>query len=213
MASTSTEPAGTDGRWRTSDQAQRILDVAERLVQSRGFNGFSYADVAADLHVTKASLHYHFPSKAELGEALISRYTERFAEALAGIDAHGRGPADRLEAYVGLYAEVLRGRRICLCGMLAAEYQTLPEPMQRAVAAFLAVNQAWLENVLNDGRGAGSLSFAGPSATGARMIVSGLQGAMLVARPDPDAEGFLVTARGLLTSIAGIDGAGPRGQL
>ena len=47
MASTSTEPPGPDGRWRASDQAQRILDVAERLVQSRGFNGFSYADVAS----------------------------------------------------------------------------------------------------------------------------------------------------------------------
>jgi TetR/AcrR family transcriptional repressor of nem operon len=204
VASASTEPARSDSRWRTSEQAQRILDVAERLVQSRGFNGFSYADVAAHLHVTKASLHYHFPSKAELGEALISRYTERFADALAAIDARGGNAAERLEAYVGLYAEVLRGRRICLCGMLAAEYQTLPEPMQRAVATFLAVNQAWLQQVLDEGRRAGSLRFAGSSASGGRMIVSGLQGAMLVARPDPDADGFLVTARGLITSIAGI---------
>ncbi len=54
--------------------ATRILDVAERLVQTRGFNGFSYADIAAELHITKASLHYHFASKAELGEALILRY-------------------------------------------------------------------------------------------------------------------------------------------
>ena len=55
------------------DTAARILDVAERLVQTRGFNGFSYADVASELDVTKASLHYHFPGKAELGQALIAR--------------------------------------------------------------------------------------------------------------------------------------------
>src|SRR5665811_420547 len=66
----------------------RILDTSERLVQVRGFNGFSYADVAAELSLTKASLHYHFPSKAELGEALITRYAERFAQALATIDAN-----------------------------------------------------------------------------------------------------------------------------
>jgi TetR/AcrR family transcriptional repressor of nem operon len=70
-----------------NDTAQRILDVAERLVQSRGFNGFSYANVAAELNITTASLHYHFPSKAELGEALIVRYSARFADALQAIDS------------------------------------------------------------------------------------------------------------------------------
>ena len=61
----------TDRQAREPGTAGRILDVAERLVQLRGFNGFSYADVAAELGITKASLHYHFPGKAELGEALI----------------------------------------------------------------------------------------------------------------------------------------------
>jgi TetR/AcrR family transcriptional regulator, transcriptional repressor for nem operon len=64
----------------------RILDVAERLVQTRGFNSFSYADIATELRITTASLHYHFPSKAELGSALITRYEGRFAEALGQID-------------------------------------------------------------------------------------------------------------------------------
>ena len=41
----------------------------ERLVQSRGFNGFSYADVSAELGITKAALHYHFAGKAEMGQA------------------------------------------------------------------------------------------------------------------------------------------------
>src|SRR5215211_135610 len=53
-----------------TDTADRILDLAERLVQTRGFNGFSYADIASELGLTKASLHYHFPTKAELGRCL-----------------------------------------------------------------------------------------------------------------------------------------------
>ena len=64
------------------DTAQRILDIAEQLVQVRGFNAFSYADIAAELGITKASLHYHFSGKAELGQALIARYAQRFALAL-----------------------------------------------------------------------------------------------------------------------------------
>src|SRR5579859_5075054 len=99
--------------------AQRALDVAEALAQTRGFNGFSYAHVAADLGITKASLHYHFPGKAELGEALIARYAERFAGALARIDGERPVARERLEAYIEIYADVLNGRRMCLCGMLA----------------------------------------------------------------------------------------------
>ena len=72
--------------------AARILDVAEVLVQTRGFNGFSYADIAAEMNITKAALHYHFAGKAELGEALISRYAARFADALAAVDSAGARP-------------------------------------------------------------------------------------------------------------------------
>ena len=64
------------------DTSQRILDTAERLVQTRGFNGFSYADIATTLGVTKASLHYHFPAKAKLGQRLIERYEKNFLAAL-----------------------------------------------------------------------------------------------------------------------------------
>src|SRR5271167_899442 len=134
------------------DTRTRILDVAERLVQVRGFNGFSYADVAAELSITKASLHHHFPSKAGLGEALLARYAERFEHALSAIDADTATAPAKLSAYAGLYTDVLRQGRMCLCGMLAAEYETLPAPIRDAVVSFLDDNEAWLERVLEQGR-------------------------------------------------------------
>src|SRR5207302_9005414 len=97
------------------DTAQRILDVAERLVQTRGFNSFSYADIAAELGITKASLHYHFQGKAELGQALITRYAERFSLALDEIDQDVPDGRAKLEAYARLYADVLHGKRMCMC--------------------------------------------------------------------------------------------------
>src|SRR2546421_761097 len=93
---------------RESDTASRILDVAERLVQVRGFNAFSYADVATELGITTASLHYHFPGKAELGQALIARYAERFTNALARIDSDATAAPAKLTAYANLYADTLR---------------------------------------------------------------------------------------------------------
>jgi TetR/AcrR family transcriptional regulator, transcriptional repressor for nem operon len=183
------------------DTATRILDSAESLVQVRGFNGFSYADVAAELAVTKASLHYHFPGKAELGRALIARYATRFNAALAEIDARAEEAPTRLSAYARLYADVLRGQRMCLCGMLAAEYQTLPEPMREAVIGFFDENETWVEGVLVLGRDEGTLAFAGDPREAARLIVSALEGAMLVARPYGDVERFETAADRLLAGF------------
>ena len=192
-----------------TDTASKILDVAERLVQVRGFNAFSYADVAEELHVTKASLHYHFAGKAELGEALIERYASRFNDALDRIAAKPIDARAKLDAYARLYTDVLRNERMCLCGMLAAEYQTLPEPMRVAVLRFFDENEEWLASVLEQGEREGSLKLAAPPSDVARMIVSGLEGAMLVARTYGDLARFRASASRLIGSLTG---SAPRGS-
>jgi TetR/AcrR family transcriptional regulator, transcriptional repressor for nem operon len=184
------------------DTPTQILDVAERLVQERGFNGFSYADVARELGVTKAALHYHFPGKAELGEALIERYALRFGEALAVVGDRDIDAADKLRAYAQLYAEVFSDDRMCLCGMLAADYATLPEPMRERVVRFFDDNEVWLAHVLDDGRKAGTLHFQGSARSVARTIVGGLEGAMLVARPYGDVKRLRSAASLLIDGLA-----------
>jgi len=181
--------------------ATRILDVAERLAQMRGFNGFSYADIAAEVEITKAALHYHFATKADLGEALIGRYAARFREALAAIDASTSAAPARLRGYADLYVDVFRNQRMCLCGMLAAEYSTLPDTMQAAVVSFFDQNEAWLSDVLEQGRSDGSLQFTGSSRDVARMIISCLEGAMLVARPYGDIPRFQDAAASIITGL------------
>ena len=183
------------------DTATRILDVAERLVQLRGFNGFSYADIAAELHITKASLHYHYAGKAELGRALIERYAERFTAALKAIDQQESDPIAKIRAYEAIYADVLSERRMCLCGMLAAGYDTLAEPMQQAVIEFFDANEAWLTRVLEEGEEAGKIKLNGPAREAAQLIVSGLEGAMLIARPYDDVQRFNAAATRLLTGL------------
>src|SRR4051812_42923894 len=105
--------------------AERILDVAERLIQTKGFNAFSYADIASELDVTKASLHYHFATKALLGLRIVERYAVNFEAALGAIDQREHGSEKKLRAYIALYEGVLRQGRMCLCGMLAADFETL----------------------------------------------------------------------------------------
>ena len=134
-------------------------------------------------------------------QALIARYASRFMGALANLDTADRTARGQLDSYTGLYLQVLRNGQMCLCGMLAAEYQTLPQPMQDAVIGFFDQNEGWLENVLEQGRTDGSLRFAGSARDTARMIVAGLEGAMLVARPYGDTARFQAAADSLLAGL------------
>jgi len=167
---------------RSAGTADRILDVAERLVQTRGFNAFSYADVAEALGVRKASLHHHFATKADLGLAVVARYRRAFLASLAEIEAGSEDALERLERYVELYGAVLRRKRMCLCGMLAADVSTLPGSLRRSVAEFFSENEAWLKRTLEEGRKRSEVRFTGSAASMAAFFLSSLEGALLVAR-------------------------------
>jgi TetR/AcrR family transcriptional repressor of nem operon len=185
------------------DTTQKILDVAARLIQTQGFNGFSYADIAEELAIQKASIHYHFPTKADLGKVLMERYRRSFGESLAAIEA-GRGSARaRLARYVQLYVAVLTdGNKMCLCGMLAADFSTLPKALRTAVTAFFDDNEAWLTRLLGAGRRDGSLAFRGTPLLQARLLLSSLEGAMLVARSYGEPQRLSDVAERLLADLA-----------
>jgi TetR/AcrR family transcriptional regulator, transcriptional repressor for nem operon len=189
--------AGRDG-----GTPHRILDIAERLIQVRGYNGFSYADIAATLKITKASLHYHFPTKADLAKRLMERYRENFLAALAAIDASATTAREKLDRYVAIYANVLAANRMCLCGMLAAEYATLPKQVRAEVTQFFEANDVWLASVLEQGRHDG-LPLARPAIDVARLIVAALEGAMMLARCHGDAGRFQRAGQLLLDDIIG----------
>ena len=154
-----------------SDTADLLLDEAQALVQTRGFNTFSFRDLARALDLTSAGVHYHFPSKADLGRALVVRYRRTFAAALADVERSSDDAADRLLGFVAVYADVLRGGRLCLCGVLASDAATLPPEVQ-AGPAFFAETERWLTRVLEDGRGGGALRFTGDPADEAALTLA-----------------------------------------
>lgn len=176
-----------------------ILASAQRLVQQRGFNGFSYADVAQEVGIRKASLHHHFATKAALGVELINSYALQFDQELARIEATFPSALARLQAYLTIYRSALEAGRICLCGMLATETLTLDASMLPRLKRFFARNTEWLTEVLAQGKAQQAFAFEGAAADHARAILSTLQGAALICRATGDLAAFDRTAA-LLTS-------------
>jgi TetR/AcrR family transcriptional repressor of nem operon len=182
------------------DTATRILDVAQELAQTRGYNAFSYADIAEQVGIRTASIHYYFPSKGDLGRALIGRYRRTAEQLFAQIDRATTDPRQKLRRYSGIFSDLmLHGERMCLGGILAADILTLPSEIGDEVQAFFGLNERWLSGVLDEGRRAGLLHFTGSPEAEARLLVASLEGALLVARSYADVDRYRELAEKLLT--------------
>lgn len=183
----------------------RIVDLAEALLMESGFNAISYQDVAERIGIRKASIHYHFPSKADLGTAVIARYVDRVVQMLVPpteLDATGVRVA--LETFMSMFAQVAASpRKVCLGAMFGAEYETLPEGMRAEVARFYRSAQGWMAGVLERGRALGVMGFDGPAEPLARAIVALMEGALIVERVQlADAE--LESAKAAVRRLAGL---------
>ena len=115
----------------------------------------------------------------------------------------------KLAGYAELYAAVLERQRMCLCGMLAAEHRTLPDPLQQAVCDFFTMNTAWLRKVLEEGCADGSLRCPGTSEDSASMLLGVLEGGMLIARLDGDVARFSAAADQVLAGLTASAPARP----
>ena len=175
-------------------KAAEILEIAERHMRSGGFDAASFRDIAAEVGIKSASVHYHFPQKADLGEAVVHRYMDRLLAGIGAPDDPAETVATRIERLAGAYrSAVLDDGLVCLCAVLGAETLDLPKPVADAVQQFFAAILRWTENALETGQHgatAGSLSAA--------QIVATLQGAMILALAAKQPELFTQTADRML---------------
>jgi TetR/AcrR family transcriptional regulator, transcriptional repressor for nem operon len=166
-----------------------ILDAAERITQLVGFNGLSFRDVAKVVGIKSASVHYHFPSKAQLGVALVRRYTDRLVGQLQSIDNRKIDPKDAFALYVGgMRATLRQDGKMCLGGILAAEIDAVPGEVRIEVRRFVDLNVHWLAQQL--GLATGVPTTGEVMTQHARAVFAALQGAMLIARGTGDIAGF-----------------------
>ncbi|MGF6899304.1 TetR/AcrR family transcriptional regulator [Paraburkholderia sp. GAS348] len=166
----------------TTSVCEQILDHAVTLIMLRGYNGFSYRDLSSLVGVKTPSIHYYFPSKDDLVLEAVNAYSNEVFNGLRGIDASL--PADaKLSKYAKLFGKTLGdGNQICLCGMLAADIESLPDNIRQAVQAFFKANENWLAKVLVQGAQEHTLAVNGKPENAARALFAAFQGSVLASR-------------------------------
>src|SRR6187402_1880995 len=117
-----------------NDTKERIMSAARLTVQDRGYSGLSFRELAKDVGIKSASIHYHFETKGELGAALANRYTADFLGYLDGLLDEGLDARTCIRRYADVFRDTLRNEnRMCLAGILAAEHKELPEEVRAEV--------------------------------------------------------------------------------
>lgn len=158
-----------------------LLSHTEQLLQTRGYAAFSYADLADRVGIRKASIHHHFPTKEALGIALVDDYLERFGRRLAEIDRAGLDFARTLAKYAELFDDATRGKQLPLCGALAAGVHSLPPALQAKTKEFFDLHLQWLTRLMERGAQEGGLAEGYAPGDAALLVLSGLEGASIVA--------------------------------
>lgn len=182
-----------------SPAAERIVDAAEELVQHLGFNGFSYEDISQKVGIRKPSIHHHFQTKVELVVVMTQRYIHRFKLQLESIEDKQLVSLDRLRAHAQVFAKTFeQDRRLCVCGMLGAEVDGLPEGIRAEIERFFQLNSDWLERVIAKGQTANELRSEQLASNLSALWLGALEGAMLVGRGLSNSHGPMAIAETLL---------------
>jgi TetR/AcrR family transcriptional repressor of nem operon len=167
-----------------SDTSRRLLAAAHGLVLERGYNAFSYADLAEAVGIRKASIHHHFPTKADLVTRLLQLYRTEARTMIAGPEADRLTPTQKLQAFVDYWASCIEPgtQSICLAALLSAELPSLPGPVAREVRGHFADLGGWLKSVFAQITADDATADDATAEEAAEDFMATVHGAMLSAR-------------------------------
>jgi TetR/AcrR family transcriptional repressor of nem operon len=157
-----------------------LLRQTEYLIRTRGYADFSFADLAAANHISKAAVHHYFPTKAALASALLAGYLATFVRTLETIEREQAGLQERLKAYGKLFLDGFAEGMLPLCGALSAERAALPEALRAEVSSFFKLHLRWLARILRDAVSTGQLPPQTDIDRTALLLLSALEGGSLV---------------------------------
>jgi len=165
------------------DTREQLLVAATEFTQVLGYNAFSYRDLAERVGVRTASIHYHFPSKGDLGREVVIRHRRENAEFMEQVERAGGTALDRLRRYCeGFRKSYGNGSRMCLGGMMATDSESLPAEILAEVRGCYEDHENWLAKTLRLGLARGDIQFSGSPKTLAKILFDALEGAMLATR-------------------------------
>jgi len=185
------------------DTKTKLMDVAEHLVRHKGADGFSYSDLSNVVGIRKASIHHHFPAKADLLTAIMQRYDQRVMDTLEGYTANGSSTAQQLRDFVSFYRDALQGGdTLCMCVAYTVTKSELAEGTQQAIGHFRNRVLSWLQQRFEEALKTGSVKNLEDPALEAASTLALVEGAQISARLNENPESFDLAVQMFLARLS-----------
>lgn len=186
------------------ERKDELLIAAEHLARTRGYDAFSYADLAIDVGIRKASIHHHFSRKSDLALALIERYRDAFDQALIEIERESANAGQRLDRFLGFYRTALQGgTSLCLCVAFSAGRESLSDPVLRELNAFHDHARSWLTTTFERGVQDQTIVSVGNPLEESAAALALVEGAQLLARAAGSLDPFDTSVQSLRARVTG----------
>ncbi|MBO6522654.1 MAG: TetR/AcrR family transcriptional regulator [Balneolaceae bacterium] len=159
---------------------ETIVLLGDELIRKKGYNAFSYADISRQLNVKNAAIHYHYPSKPDLAEAVVDFHTDsfnRFTE-----KASSKNEADQIKMFLNFYASIQLSGKLCVIGSFASDWNSMEEEVQGKVTEFTNTVLGWITETLRMGKEKNLLSFTSPANIEAMKILTNMCAGTQLAR-------------------------------
>lgn len=176
-----------------------IIQVAENIIVKKGFQALSYQNISNEISVQIAQIHEFFPTKDELGQAVIRKSRFNFLEWAQQIDLSNLKAAEKLNEFFISYRLLLHdGNKICIAGILGTELNSLSKVILNELRMYNQDRKNWLQNLLSDGLSNGSFKLNASLEEDSIYILSSLQGGLQITRTNDDHEIFFTICRQLM---------------
>lgn len=165
-----------------NDTKTAILSIAKELMKQVGYNAFSYADIAKQLNIKNAAIHYHFPAKEDLLSGVIDTYIDDYNLLEKQLRTSGLLPKEKLKKFIERYAQLIQQKNICIIGSVASDYNTLPISVKEKVADLVKMVLGMVEKTLHEGKTIGEFNFDETPRVKSLLIMTNLAAGVQLAR-------------------------------
>ena len=175
-----------------------IIDTADQLIRSNGFNAFSFKDISNKIGIKTASIHYHFPTKSDLGVATIKEHIERFEQLKT--ELANKSPLLKLKGFLSIYSQIKSENKVCLVGSLATDLNTVDDKIKNELKTFAELVLLWVTEILTEGKNQRVFEFQNTSRTKALMIITNILAIVQLSRLTND-EDFEIVKEAIINDL------------